>query len=313
MKAAQIKSYGGNEVIVISTDALKPTPQKGQVLVEVHAAGLNRIDSYFRQGGLQTWLKLELPATLGGDFAGVVTEIGEGVTNFKVGDEVFGNAGVYRGGGSGSIAQFVVSSIDYTAHKPKNLNFISSAALPLAGTSALQGIEEELEIQEDQKILVQGGAGGIGSLAIQIAKMHGAYVATTVGSDDVKFAKTIGADEVVNHETGDVSQVLEGFDAVFNTANPAEADKLFAILKQGGKFVSMTGQPNPELAKKYGVTAIAQATRTDAKQLKRIAELADSGKLKVYVEKTFPLAQTREAFEYFDTQHPRGKVVIDMK
>ncbi len=311
MKAAQVKNYGGNDAIEV-VDASALTPQKGQVLVEVYAASLNRIDSFFLAGGLQAWLKIELPQTLGGDFAGVITEIGEGVTDFKVGDEVYGNAGVYRGG-SGSLANFVVSNVDNTALKPKSLDFSQSAALPLAGASALQGIEEELKLQKGQKVLIQGGAGGIGAFAIQIAKTLGVYVATTVGSDDVEFAKSLGADEVIDYKTQDASQILKDYDAVFNTANPQEAGKLFAILKKGGKFVSMTGQPDLELAKKYAVTAVGQATKTSSEQLKRIAELVDNKKLKVYVEKTFPFAQTKEAFAYFETQHPRGKVVVNVK
>jgi len=313
MKAAQIKNYGSSEAIEITTDLKKPTPQKGQVLVQVDAASLNRIDSYFLAGGLRTWLPMGLPQTLGGDFAGVVTEVGDEVTDFKVGDEVYGNAGVYRGGGSGSIAEFVIAGSEYTALKPKSLDFTNSSALPLAAASALQGIEEELKVADGQKILIQGGAGGIGSLAIQIAKMHGAYVATTVATNDVEFAKSLGADEVIDYKTQNVSQILKDFDGVFNTANPVEANKLFPILKKNGKFVSMAGEPDPELAKQYNVVAVGQMTATNNAQLKRIAELVDSGKLKVYIEKSFPFENTKEAFVYFETKHPRGKIVINIK
>jgi len=311
VKAAQIKSYGGSDVIEL-VETKMPTPQKGQVLIEVHAASLNRIDSYFLAGGLQTWLKAELPQTLGGDFAGVITEIGENISDFKIGDEVYGNAGVYRGG-SGSLAEFVVSNVINIAFKPSSLDFTSSAALPLTAASALQGIEDELKAAGGQKILIQGGAGGIGSLAIQIAKMHGAYVAATAKTDDVEFAKSLGADEVIDYKVQDVSQILKDYDGIFNTASPAEANKLFKVLKKGGKFVSMAGQPDPELAKQHEVTAIGETTKTSSEQLTKIATLIDSGKLKVYIEKAFPFAETKKAFEYFETQHPRGKIVVNIQ
>jgi NADPH:quinone reductase-like Zn-dependent oxidoreductase len=310
MKAAQIKNFGGIDAIEI-IDALKPTPQQGQVLVEVNSASLNRIDSYFRSGGTQQWQPIQLPQTLGGDFAGIVTEVGEGVTNFKIGDQVYGNAGVYRGG-SGSLAEFVVANTENTALKPNTLDFANAAALPLAAASALQGIEEELKAVKGQKILIQGGAGGIGSLAIQIAKMLGAYVATTVGTDDVDFAKNLGSDEVIDYKTQEASEILKDYDGIFNTANPQQLNKLFVILKTGGKIVSMTGQPDTELAKKYNVEAVSEMTKTNTEQLKKIAELVDSGKLKVYVTETFTLAKTKDAFDYFETQHPRGKVVVNV-
>ncbi len=207
MKAAQIKNYGGTDAIEINSNAQKPPLQQGQILVDVHASSLNRMDSVVRNGYLQKMMPFPFPITLGGDFSGVVTEIGKGVTDFKVGDEVYGNAGVYKGG-SGSLAEFVASKNENTYLKPTSLDFTQSAALPLVGASALQGIEEELKVQPGQKILIQGGAGGIGSLAIQIAKMHGAYVATTVGTDDVEFVKNLGANEAIDYKKQNVAQVL---------------------------------------------------------------------------------------------------------
>lgn len=206
MKAAQIKNYGGIDAIEINSNAQKPLLQQGQVLVEVHAASLNRIDSAVRNGYLQKMMPLPLPLTLGGDFAGVVTEIGKDVADFKVGDKVYGNAGVYKGG-SGSLAEFVASKSENTYFKPTSIDFTKSAAFPLEGASALQGIEEELKVQAGQKILIQGGAGGIGSLAIQIAKMHGAFVATTVGTDDVEFVKNLSKKRIGNRRADYISSI----------------------------------------------------------------------------------------------------------
>jgi NADPH:quinone reductase-like Zn-dependent oxidoreductase len=257
-------------------------------------------------------MSLPLPLTLGGDFAGVVTEVGEGVTNFKAGDQVYGNAGAFKGG-SGSFAEIVASNNTNASFKPTSLDFTQSAALPLVGASALQGIEEELKVQAGQKVLIQGGAGGIGSLAIQIAKMHGAYVATTVGTDDVAFVKSLGADEVIDYKTQDVMQVLKDVDGVFDTAGGEGTNKLFAIIKKGGKLISMAGQPDQEIAKQHEVTAVTQMTAVSTEQLKKLAALVDSGKVKVQIEKTFPFSEIKEAFVYFETQHPKGKVVVGIK
>mgnify|MGYP001607838855 CR=1 FL=1 len=312
MKAVQIANYGGVEAIEFNSEAKKPTLKAGQILVEVHAASLNRIDSAFRKGYLKKMMPVQMPLTLGGDFAGVVTELGDGVSKFKVGDEVYGNAGTFKGG-SGALAEFVSANSANTAHKPKSLDFSQAAALPLAGASALQGVFEELNVQSGQKILIQGGAGGVGSLAIQIAKLKGAYVATTVAGSEIDFAKNLGADEVLDYKTQDVTKALKDYDGVFDTAGGEGLNKLFSILKKDGKLVSMAGQPDQELAKQHEVTAISQMTTVSTEQLKELAELVDSGKVKVQIEKTLPFVETKTAFEYFETQHPKGKIVVVVK
>lgn len=312
MKAVQIKDYGSVEAIEINQDAEKPSLQLKQVLVEVHAVSLNRIDSIIRNGNYRQTVPLSFPFTLGGDFVGVVSDLGEGVTEFKVGDEVYGNAGAFLGG-SGSIAGFVVSNSANMFFKPKTLDFTQSAALPLVGASALQGIEEEIKVKKGQNILIQGGAGGIGSIAIQLAKMHGAYVATTVSTDSVEFVKNLGADEVIDYKVQDVTNVLNDYDAVFDTAGGNRVNDLFKILKRGGILVSMVaGQLDQELAKQQEVTAISQMTAASTEQLKRLAELVDNGKVKVQIEKIFPFSQVKEAFTYFETQHPKGKVLVEV-
>lgn len=310
MKAAQINQYGGSKVIGL-VDAPKPQLKEGQVLVEVIAASVNPIDYKIRLGYLKDAIK-SLPITLGTDFAGVVAEVGSGVSEYKVDDEVYGNA-IILGGGSGTIAQFAAVNIGNMALKPKTLDFIESAALPLAAASALQAIEEHIRIKVGQKILIQGGAGGIGSLAIQLSKMHGAYVAATTNSETLEFVKSLGADEVIDYITQDFTKIIKDFDAVFDTAGGETAIKSLRVLKKGGIIVSMSGQFDPAEAEKYGITVISQQTNTNAQKLKRIAELVDSGKLKAAVDKVFPLRQVSEAFDYLEKEHPKGKVVIKIK
>lgn len=213
MKAVQINSYGGNDVLEINENASKPSLSEDQVLVEVYAAGINPIDWKVRAGYLKEFVPLSFPATLGGDFSGVVVEVGEGITNFKVGDEVYGQGGILNGG-SGSFAEFVAANIGKTALKPNNLDFTQAAALPLAGVSALQALEDHIRLAKGQKILIHGGAGGIGTFAVQLAKSQGAYVATTVAGKDIDYVKSLGADEVIDYENEVFEDKLADFDAV---------------------------------------------------------------------------------------------------
>ena len=311
MKAAQFKDYGGPEVIEI-TEVPKPTPQKDQALIEIHAATINPFDYKVRRGYMKDSMPLELPLTIGGNLSGVIIEVGSEVTNFKVGDEVFGQSYAF-GGGSGAIAEYAVASVDNIAIKPKDINYIEAGSLPLVGASAIQALEQHINLQKGQKILIHGGAGGIGSIAIQLAKHLGAYVATTVSSEEAEFARSLGADEIINYKSQDFSEMLKDFDAVFDTVGGETTDKSFKVLKKGGVLVSMLGEPSKDLAVEYGVVVFGQNTQTNSKNLSRLKELVEQEVIKPKVDKVFPLDQTRQAFEYVETGHPRGKVVISIK
>jgi NADPH:quinone reductase-like Zn-dependent oxidoreductase len=269
------------------------------VLVEVHAAGVNPFDLTVREGRAQQMKKLDFPATLGGDFAGAVIGTGEAV---------YGQAGALSG--QGSFAEYTPVRTSQLAPKPKSLDFIEAAALPLAGSSAYQALVDHMDLQKRQKILVHGGAGGIGSLAIQLAKYLGAYVATTVSAKDVTFVKTLGADETIDYKSQDFAEIIKDYDAVFDTVGGETNKKSYAVLKPGGKLVSMTAQPDDALIKKHQVEYVAQSTRSTTARLAKIAELVDAGALKPQVDKIFPLNQTAEALEHLRTARPRGKVII---
>ncbi|HSW87582.1 MAG TPA: NADP-dependent oxidoreductase [Candidatus Saccharimonadales bacterium] len=312
MKAVQINAYGGVEVIAINPDAQKPSLKNNQVLVENRAASINPIDWKVRAGYLKDMVPLQFPITLGGDFSGIITEIGVEVTDLKVGDEIYGQAPLLNGG-SGSMAEYVAANAASSAKRPANIDFIESASLPLTGVSAVQALEDHMKLQSGQKILIHGGAGGIGSIAIQLAKALGAYVATTVGTDDLDYVKQLGADEIVNYKTEQFEEKLKDFDAVYDTVGGETTDTSFQVLKRGGIILSMLGQPKPELAEKYGVTAIGQMTEVTTERLNRFSQLIDSGKIKPHVDKMFGLDQAKEAFMYQEAQHPRGKVVLKIK
>jgi len=311
MRAIQINAFGGPEVIELNDNAKRPALEPKQVIIKVHSASINPVDSAIRQGYLQKMMSLPFPITLGGDFSGTIFELGADVEGFKIGDEVYGNAGPFRGG-SGSFAEFLVTNSNNIAKKPVSINITNAAAIPLVGTCALQAIEEDLKIKKGDKILIRGGGGGIGSIAIQLAKLKGAHVATTVSKDDIAYVKSLGADEVFDYKTQDVTKLLKDYDAVFETARAEDTNNLLNVLKKGGKFVSVTTTPDEALAKKHGVEIIPFMSRATKAQLDSLSKLLDSGKLKVRVAKTFEFPKIKEAFSYFETEHPRGKVVLSM-
>lgn len=322
MKAAQYNSYGGADVIEINLNAPKPTLKDGQVLVEVYAASLNPFDYKLRLGYMKDNIPLTFPVTVGGDLSGVVTEVSANVSEFKIGDEVYGQALIVNGG-SGSIAEFAAANTKNISKKPRNLDFLEAAALPLVGVSAIQALEEHIKLQKEptsahasagkQKILIQGGAGGIGSIAVQLAKYLRAYVVTTVSTDDMEFAKGLGADEVIDYKTQKFEKLVKDMDAVFDTVGDATTNKSFSVLKNGGILVSMAAQPDAELAKERGVTAIHQNTGVTFARLSRLAELIEQGVIKPQVDKVFPLEEARDAYEYLEKKSPSGKVVVKIK
>jgi alcohol dehydrogenase len=311
MKAAQINSYGGKEVVETVADAPRPPAGAGQVLVEVRAAAVNPFDFKVREGYMKEFIPLEFPATLGGDVAGTVAEIGEDITGFTVGQTVYGMANA--AGGQGSFAEFTPVNAKQLVDKPVSVDFVTAAALPLAAVSAYQALVDHIDLQAGQKILIHGGAGGIGSLAIQIAKHLGAYVATTASSTEDDFVKNLGADVVIDYQTQDFSTLLKDYDAVFDTVGGETNAKSYTILKNGGALVSMVQPVDEALAKQYGVKYTQQSSKLTTERLTKIAELVDSGALKAKVDKVFPLDQAAEALEYLKTGHPHGKVVIQVK
>ncbi|MDD5167880.1 MAG: NADP-dependent oxidoreductase [Syntrophales bacterium] len=311
MKAVQIDMYGGNEVVKVNNDIPVPAVSKGELLVKVHAAGVNPVDWKIREGYLQQRMPLRFPSTLGGDFSGVVSEVGEDVSGFKKGDDVYGSALIMRGG-SGAFAEFAMAAVKAVAHKPKSLSYVEAAALPLTGSSAWQALVEHMRLSAGEKILIHGGAGGIGSNAIQLAKHLGAYVATTAGGEDLQYVEELGADETIDYKKQSFEDLVHDYDAVFDTVGGPTYEKSFNVLKKDGIIVSMLEQPRSDLMEKYGVKAIGQFTLVNTDRLTKVAEFADKGVLKVSIEKTFPLEQAREALDYQQKAHSRGKVVLTL-
>jgi alcohol dehydrogenase len=314
MKSAQINKYGGSEVIEVNQNTSEPTLSSGKVLVSVKAAGVNPADWKIREGSLQQLISLQFPSTLGVDFSGIIKQVGEGVSNseFKQGDEVYGQAGVVNGG-SGAFAEEALAKTESITNKPKRLSHVEAAALPTVGVSAWLALTENIGLSKGQRILIHGGAGGIGSISIQLAKYLGAEVATTVSTNDKQFVQELGADVVIDYKSQNFEDLLHDYDAVFDTIGGETYKRSFKVLKKGGIIVSMLEQPNSQLMDHHGVKAIFQFTLADKERLTKVAKWVDqTNNIRVNIDRTFSLYEAADALDYQKDVHPRGKLVLAM-
>src|SRR5215217_7904278 len=310
MKSAQIGRYGGSEVIEINQSTPAPSnPSAGKVLVIVKAAGVNPADWKIREGYFHQMVPLQFPSTLGMDFSGVIEKL-EGISDIKQGDEVYGQAGVLTRG-SGAFAEMALANADSIAHKPRTLSHEEAAGLPLVGVSAWQALVENIGLSEGQKILIHGGAGGIGSIAIQLAKHLGGYVATTVSTNDKQFVQELGADQIIEYKKENFEDGIHDYDAVLDTVGGETYKRSFRVLKKdGGIIVSMLEQPNVELMSQYKIKAIFLFSQVNRQRLTKLAQWVDQNNTKVNIDKTFPLDEAGNALDYQKDLHPRGKVVL---
>jgi alcohol dehydrogenase len=313
MKSVQIKRYGNSDVVEVNNTASAPTVSTGKILVNVKASGVNPVDWKIREGYFQHMAPLQFPSTLGMDFSGIVKQIGDEddkSSDFKQGDEVYGQASVFSGG-SGAFAELALANNDSIAHKPKTLNHVEAAALPLVGVSAWQALVENIGLSKDQKILIHGGAGGLGSIAIQLAKHLGGYVATTVSTNDKQFVQELGADQIIEYKKENFEDVIHDYDAVLDTVGGETYKRSFRVLKKdGGIIVSMLEQPNVELMSQYKIKAIFLFSQVNRQRLTKLAQWVDQNNTKVNIDKTFLLDEAGNALDYQKDLHPRGKVVL---
>jgi alcohol dehydrogenase len=312
MKSVQINRYGSSEAIEINQNTPSPKLSPGKVLVDIKAAGINPVDWKIREGYMKQMIPLQFPSTLGMDFSGIIKQVGEGVSSeYAQGDEVYGQASITNDG-SGAFAEMAFTNIDNIALKPKSLSYTEAAALPLVGVSAWQALVENMELSKGQKILIHGGAGGIGSFSIPLAKNLGAYVATTVSSDDIQFVQDLGVDEAIDYTVQSFEYLLHDYNAVFDTVGSETYTKSFKVLKKGGKIVSMLEQPNSELIERFSVKAIFQLTHVNNDRLARLAQWVDQTNIKIHIDKIFRLEEAAKALDYVKDVHPRGKIVLEL-
>jgi alcohol dehydrogenase len=316
-------------------DLPAPTPGPRDILVEVRAAGLNPVDFKFRQGKLRAISRPKLPFVLGNELAGEVVAVGSEVKRFRAGDRVFARVAKDRGG---AFAERACADEDHAASMPRNLDFTSAAAVPLAGLTALQALRDELGVKPGQKVFISGGAGGVGTFAIQIAKWLGAHVTTTASKRGEALVRSLGCDEVIDYTAQDISAAGRRFDAGFDLIGGKTLQQMFEIMKPGTRIVSVAALPEPQTAIKdlggrrilaamfwiisYGIRSRARRAgisyrylfmHPSGSDLAQLAELIEQGKLKVVVDKTYPFAKVSDALAYVESGHAKGKVVVTMR
>ena len=308
MKAVRIHQYGGPEVLFFE-EIQRPKPGSGELLIKVHAASVNPGDWKVREGYLQEYFPLSLPAIIGADFSGIVEATGSGVKQFKRGDEVYSsNLDLTKGG---AYAEYILANESEVAFKPKSVDHIHAAGIPVGGQTAWQALFDTAKLRAGQKVLIHAAAGGVGIFAVQFAKAKGAYVIGTASGKNQAFLRELGVDEAIDYEKTRFEDVVHDADVVLDTIGGDVQERSWKALKKGGALVSVVSPPNAETAAKYGVRALFYVlSHTSSPNLVEIARLVDSGQVKTVVDTVLPLAQARRAHELSAQGHVRGKIVL---
>lgn len=308
MRAVRIHNYGSAEQLELESIEV-PKPSAGEVLIKVHAAGINPVDWKIREGYLAEIIPHTLPLTLGWDFAGEIAAVGESVEKWHVGDAVYACPDLSK---NGAYAEYIAVSADEIAAKPKTLNWQKSAAVPLVTLAAWQALNDIGRMEQGDRVLIHAGAGGVGIAAIQLAKQAGATVYTTASTRNIEFLKRLGADEVIDYTQQDFSKLTD-LDIVFDTMGGEVLEKSWATLKEGGYLISIAEIPNEEIAAKHKVNASFCFVQANAGQLSEISNLIDSGNITVEVDNVFQLNEITKAHEKSESGHTRGKIVIQIQ
>ena len=307
MKAVQIHTFGGREVLELNDIAI-PEAKQGEVLIKIHAASVNPVDWKIRQGYLQPLLNHALPLTLGWDVSGEVVAVGGGVIHLKVGDEVYSRPNIAN---NGSYAEYMTASAEEVALKPKSLTWQEAAGVPLAGLTAWQGLYELANIEAGEQVLIHGGSGAVGQFAIQLAKLRGATVYTTTSARNTDLVLSLGADHAIDYQQVDFSE-LRDMDLVLDTIGGEVQDKSWKTIKPGGRLLSIVQTPDEAVAASHGVTASFYFIEPDRSQLEQMAGLADAGKLIVNIDSEFSLDQVADAHERSESGRAQGKIIINV-
>jgi NADPH:quinone reductase-like Zn-dependent oxidoreductase len=309
MKAIRIHSYGGPEVLQYE-DAPRPQVQKGEVLIHVHAAGVNPLDWKVCSGSLNGFIQHKLPLIPGWEVSGVVVEVGFGVSQFKEGDEVFAMADSTR---DGAYADYIAVREAALAIKPKSLHHVRAAATPVSALTAWRSLFDFGQLQSGQRILIHGGSGGVGHFAVQLAKWKGAYVMATAPMKNQELLVKLGADEVIDYTTQKFEDVAHNIDIVLDTIGGKTRERSWLVLNKGGALISLAKRPSEQKANRFEVRPMMCSVQPDGAQLNKIAKLIDSAKLKPTIDRILPLSEARRAHELSQDGHVRGKIVLRVK
>jgi NADPH:quinone reductase-like Zn-dependent oxidoreductase len=307
MLAARIHSYGDPTGIKIG-QAPRPEPGRGQVLVRVKAAGVNPLDWMIAEGKARSWLDHRLPLTLGWELAGTVEKLGAAVQRLKPGDEVFGMINL---SGDGADAEFAVGDENVFAIKPRTLDFPTAAAVPVGALTAHQALFDAAELRAGQTVLIHAAAGGVGSMAVQLAKAHGARViGTASGAEHINLIQKLGCDEAIDYKATRFEDHVRDVDVVLDPVSADSQKRSFEVLKKGGILVALTEEPRQDLAREKGVRATMIGVKPDGQRLTEIAKIVDDGKLRPLIQVVLPLTQAKEALELSRSRHAGGKIVL---
>jgi alcohol dehydrogenase len=333
MKAFVLTRYGRNEP-VRSVEVPEPEMRSDDVLIQVHAASVNPVDFKIRNGELKPLLPYKLPLIMGSDLAGVVISAGPDVEAIKAGDEVYARVDKDR---IGTFAEMAAVSEHAVAKKPRTLDMVHAASVPLVGLTAWQALVEKAQLQTGQTVLIHAGSGGVGTIAIQLAKHLGATVATTTSTVNVDWVKRLGADVVIDYTKDEFETIVRDYDVVLDTLGGEMLEKSLQVVRPGGKVISVAGPPEPDFAREYGlnwfliqaIRALSFRIRRKAKrrkvsysflfmkpsgsQLRELGTLIDSGAIRPVVDRIFPFPSTPEALDYVEKGHAKGKVVVQMR
>lgn len=301
--AIRISNYGGPDDLKLE-QVERPEPQAGEVLVRVLAAGVNPVDWKISEGWMKDFRPVQFPYIPGRDIAGIIEEVGPDVTSFQKGQAVFGQSA--RGG----YAEYTAAAISTLALKPDNISFEEAATIPVGATTAWQGLFDHGNLQSDQTVLVQGGAGGVGLFAVQFARLKGARVISTTSSANVDFVRSLGAETVIDYKTANVEQEVQNVDLVFDSVGSPTLNSSVSVLKNGGTLITIAGMPEGTLAQEKNIHVERFSAQVSHELLANFAQLIQEGKLQLAVESTYPLAEAAEAHKRSKSGHGRGRIVL---
>ncbi|MEH2419684.1 MAG: NADP-dependent oxidoreductase [Nostoc sp.] len=305
IQAIRIHNYGESDVLTLEAIA-QPEPQPNEVLIRVQAAGVNPLDWKIRAGYMKEIFPMPLPFTPGMDVAGIVEAIGADVKALQVGQEVYGELRM------GAYAQFATAPQEAIAPKPKTLDFVEAASVPMVAMTAYQGLFDHADLKPGQTVLIHAASGGVGMFAVQFAKWKGAHVIGTASAANAEFVRSLGADQVIDYNTTPFEQVVENVDVVLDTLGGDTQARSYSVVKPGGIMVSTSAPPDAQKAEERGIRAEMMNMKPSASLLEEIASLLDSGQVKTLVAQTFSLSEARQAQELSQGGHVRGKIVLQI-
>jgi NADPH:quinone reductase-like Zn-dependent oxidoreductase len=301
MKAVLIQEYGSNDVVELA-EVDRPEPQAGEVLVKVHAAGVNPVDWKIRNGAGQR-LGMTLPIRLGGELVGTIEKLGDGVESFQQGEAIFGMVH------TGAFAEYALAKAANLVRKPVNLDFVQAAALPLAGSTAWQAMFDEARLAAGQRLLITNSSGGVGSLAVQFAKVHGAHVTAVASTRNEEFVRSLGADDFIDYTQHSFEEIARDIDVVFDTVGGDTFQRAFKTLRRGGFMVTVVAFPQGEAAR-FGVGVTRSFTLPSAQNLTEIKKLVEAGKVMPHLDAVLPLSEIKQALALSESGRTRGKIVL---